>query len=140
MEITINYSAVFACGVLAMALGALWYGPLFGRKWMEILGVNPKDIEKCKEMQKESAPLYAVQFGLVLLQLYVLAHYIAGWEDASGIENALWIWLAFVMPTIAGSSMWTNDSTKVKWERFLIQSGYQLVCFVAFGFILSVWR
>lgn len=140
MEITINYLAVLTCGALAMALGALWYGPLFGKKWMEILGVDPKDVEKCKKMQKESAPLYGVQFGLVLLQLYVLAHYIAGWEDASGIENALWIWFAFVMPTIAGSSMWTNDSTKVKWERFLIQSGYQLVSFVMFGIILGLWK
>lgn len=57
---TINYWAVLACGVISMVAGAIWYGPLFGRKWMEIIGANPDDIEARKKMQKSAGPLYLV--------------------------------------------------------------------------------
>ncbi|MBI5422422.1 DUF1761 domain-containing protein [Candidatus Peregrinibacteria bacterium] len=137
---TINTYAVLACSVLAMALGGVWYGPLFGKTWMKIVGVKPSDIAARKEMQKGVGKLYVTQFLLTLFQVYVLAYYIEGWKDASGIENALWIWAAFIMPTVAGSAMWNNDSTKVSWARFLIQGGYQLILFVSFGLILGYWK
>ncbi len=136
----INYWAVLVCGVLAMALGAIWYGPLFGRKWLQIVGATAHDEAQRKQMQREAAPLYIIQFLLVLFQAWVLAYYIVGWKDASGVENALLIWAAFIIPTLAGTSMWNNDPTKVKWVRFLIQGGYQLVIFVAFGLVLGLWR
>lgn len=135
--IAINYFAVLVCGVLAMVLGYVWYGPLFGKKWMEIVGVNAKDKAAREAMQKEAGPLYAVQFVLALLQAYILAHFIAGWQDASGTTVALWIWLGFVMPTVAAGAMWNNDSKKVKWARFWIQAGYNVVLFIIFGFILK---
>ena len=90
-------------------------------------------------MQKSAGPLYAIQFVLTLLQVYVFAHYVKGWDDVSGLTNAFWIWLAFIMPTIAGSAMWTNDKPSVVKARFLIQSGYQLVIFMLFGLILGAW-
>lgn len=136
----INYLAILACGVLAMIVGAVWYGPLFGKKWLEIVGADVSDLEARKKMQKEAGKLYVVQFLLVLFQVWVLAYYIEGWEETTGLVNALWIWVAFVMPTVAGSAMWNNDSAKVAWSRFFIQSGYQLVVFVIFGLVLEFWR
>jgi len=136
----VNYWAVLVCGVVAMVLGGIWYGPLFGKAWMRIIKAGPMDVAQRKEMQKRVMPLYLVQFVLVLFQAYVLAHYIAGWEEAGGVQNALWVWAAFVMPTVAASAMWNNDSAKVSWARFLIQAGYNLVLFVIFGFILRMWR
>lgn len=138
--VVINYWAVLVCGVLSMVLGAVWYGPLFGKKWMEIVGVSEEDLARRKEMQKAAGPLYLVQFALTLFQVLVLAHLIADTQRASGLERAVWIWAAFVIPTLAGSSMWTNEATRVKWARFLIQGGYQLVIFVVFGLVISVWH
>jgi hypothetical protein len=136
----INYWAVLACAVVSMVIGAIWYGPLFGRKWMAINGANPDDIARRKEMQKAAGPLYGVQLLLSLLQLYVLATLIV-WTGAE--TRAVWFaffqWLGFVMPTVAGLSMWTAQPAKVKWATFLISSGYQLVSFIVFGFILGHW-
>lgn len=137
---TINYLAVLVCGVLAMVLGFVWYGPLFGKKWLQVIGATELDLQKRKEMQKRAMPLYAVTFVLALFQAYVLAHYIQGWQDASGVENAIWIWAAFIMPTVAGASMWNNDSATVSWTRFLLQAGYNLVLFSVFGLVLGMWR
>ena len=139
----INYWAVLLCGVLSMVIGAIWYGPLFGRKWMEIVGANPDDIEARKKMQKSAGPLYVVQFLLTLFQVWVLDYVIlaaGAWQVNSGIIISLWVWAAFVMPIIAGTAMWNNDSAKISWARFQHQAGYQLVIFVMFGSILSLWR
>lgn len=136
----INYYAVLACGVFSMILGSIWYGPLFGKKWMMTMGIDPNDEAKKQEMKKKAGPLYATQFVLTLFQAYVLAFYIAGWQDASGVENALWIWAAFVTPTIAGGLMWTTMPKSHKWSLFLIGAGYQLVLFIGFGLILGLWK
>lgn len=136
----INYWAVLVCAVASMVVGSIWYGPMFGKKWMQICGADAQDMEARKKMQKEAGPLYLVQFLLTLFQVWVLAYYIEGWKEASGLENSLWIWAAFIMPMIAGCSMWTADKGKVKWARFLIQSGYQLVMFIIFGLILGLWK
>ena len=136
----VNYWAVLVCGILSMVVGSLWYGPVFGKKWLEIIGVANCDEEMRKKMQKDMVPLYGVQFLLTLLQVYILSHFVDGWTDASGIETALFVWLGFIMPTVAGASMWTNESNRVKWQRFGIQAGYQLVMCIIFGYILGVWQ
>lgn len=135
----INYLAVLVCAALSMVIGAVWYGPLFGKKWTEIVGANPDDLAARKEMQKRAMPLYAIQFLITLFQVTILAFYIKGWQEASGLVNALWIWAAFILPTIAAGAMWNNDSAKISWARFLIQGGYQLIVFALFGLILGMW-
>ena len=136
----INYWAILVVAVLAMVIGAIWYGPLFGKAWLKVIGATELDVEKRKEMQRRAMPLYLTQFVLVLFQMWVLAYYIAGWKEATGLANGLWIWAAFIMPTIAGTAMWNNDSAKISWARFLIQSGYQLVVFVMAGLVIGMWK
>jgi hypothetical protein len=140
MEITINYWAIIVGAVAAMVVGSIWYGPLFGKAWTRIIGATDMDLQKRKEMQKKAMPLYLVQFVLTVFQVLVLAHLIADTQIVSGLERALWIWAAFVVPTIAGTAMWNNNSAKTKWAQFLIQSGYQLVMFIIFGLLLMYWK
>lgn len=136
----INYLAVILLAVVSMIIGYIWYGPLFGKKWMEVVGATSLDMEKRKEMQKKAGPLYLIQFVLVLFQVLVLAHLIADTTKVSGLERSLWIWAAFIIPTLAAGSMWNNDSSRVAWSRFLIQGGYQLILFIIFGFVLAMWK
>ncbi len=135
-----NIGLILGGAIVSMVVGSIWYGPLFGKKWMEICGVSAMDEEKRKQMQKEATPLYIVQFVLSLLQLYILVNLITwgGWTVQS-IGVAFFLWLGFVMPTVAGSAMWNNDSRNVKWARFLIQAGYQLVMFLLYGWMIATW-
>lgn len=135
-----HYALILAGGVISMIVGSIWYGPLFGKKWMEICGVSAIDEEKRKQMQKEAMPLYIIQFILSLLQIYILLNLVSWFGGfAKTVWVAFFMWLGFVMPTIAGSAMWNNNPKKVKWARFLIQSGYQLVMFLIFGFMIQMW-
>lgn len=137
---TINYWAVLVCAVFAMFWGYVWYGPIFKKKWLEVIKANEADLAARSTMEKGIWKLYLTQFLLAFFQIWVLAYFIGGWTEVSGVVNALWIWAAFVMPTIAGTAMWNNDSAKISWTRFLIQSGYQLICFAVFGLILGMWK
>ncbi len=135
-----SYIIILGGAIVSMIVGGIWYGPLFGKKWIEICGVTEMDIEKRKQMQKEAMPLYLTQFLLTILQLFVLVNQMTwgGWT-AQAIGVSFFYWLGFIMPTIAGSAMWNNDPSKVKWARFLIQSGYQLVMFLIFGLMIQMW-
>lgn len=135
----LNYPIVLVGAILGMAVGVLWYGPLFGKLWLSVVGATADDLEKRKEMQRRALPLYVVQFLLTILQLVILLRFVKGWEEADGVTIAFTIWLAFVMPTLAGSAMWNNNSAKVKWTMFLLQAGYQLVMFIIFGWLLGEW-
>ena len=135
----IHFLPIILCAVLAMVVGSVWYGPLFGHLWMHITGTAHMDAHKRKEMQKKMGPLYLAQFALAFFQIYILAH-LTGYTAVSGIVSGVLVWAGFVLPTVAGSCMWNNDSKKVAWQRFAIQAGYQLVCFILFGFILGVWH
>ena len=138
--LTVNYWAIASGAILAMIIGAIWYGPLFGNKWMEIVGISSTDEAARKKMQKSAGPLYAVQFVLTIFQVLVLAHLVADTKNAGVLERTLWIWAAFVIPTLAGAVMWTNETRRLTWSRFLIQGGYQLVIFIVFGLLLQFWK
>ena len=127
------------CGVLSLAVGAVWYGPIFGKVWMKIIGVSAHDTEARKNLEKSAGPLYAVQFLLTIFQVYVLAYLIAAWPGTDGVKLALFIWAGFVLPIVAGGVMWNNDSAHKAWARFMIQAGYQLLMFVVYGYVLTVW-
>jgi hypothetical protein len=62
----VNYWAIASGAVLSMIISPIWYGHLFGKKCMGIVGVNPADLEARKKMQKSAGPLYAVQLSSLL--------------------------------------------------------------------------
>ncbi len=135
-----NYVLILGAGVVSMIVGSIWYGPLFGKKWMEAIGAGACTEEERKKMQKEAMPLYLVQFVLSLVQLYVLSGLLTygGWVPQS-IWVSVFLWLGFVMPTIAGGAMWNDKPTSTKWALFLIPAGFQLVLAIIFGWMFMMW-
>jgi hypothetical protein len=138
----INLLIVLVCGVVAMVIGALWHGPIFGKafmwanNWPDWEGYSKEEQQK---KQKEMMPMYGVQFLFSLLQIYILAHFLKGWSDASPYEVAVWLWLGFMVPVVAGNAIWNINSGKQRLTLFGVVAGYQLVSMLAFAFILSHW-
>ena len=138
---TINYLAVFVCAVLSLVIGGIWYGPIFGKKWMKFYGKVDATPEEMQKMMKEARPLYFVQFVISFFQLYVLAWFIGVLSGiSSGVHTAFGIYVGFILTIIIGSALWIGDSYKVMREKVLIQAGYQLVFFLLAGYILSIWK
>ena len=135
----INYWAVLVCGVVSMVIGFVWYGPLFGKAWLQIMGAESMTSEQKEMMRKNMWGMYLIQFILSLITVGVLAVHIASWSDisASAIGIAVCTWFGFVMTTTAGAALWSGKPKRLAWKMFFISAGAQLVSFVVFGFVLQ---
>ena len=68
----VSLLATLVATVLGFALGALWYGPLFGQRWMEALGVTGEQIRQ----GFSPAKTYGATFALGLIAAYVFGLYL----------------------------------------------------------------
>lgn len=62
-----NFLAIAAAALIPMVLGALYYGPIFGKQWAESTGKTLKELEPNN---------MAVTYGLALLVAFILAFYL----------------------------------------------------------------
>jgi hypothetical protein len=138
--VPINYLAVLVSAVAAMGLGYLWYGPLFGKHWVQLMGWNRDDMET--KMKSGAGPQYLIQAVGALVMAYALAHsiifagaYLHQSGLVAGLQGAIWSWLGFVAPVTLGSVLWDGKP----WKLWAINSGYFLVTLIVMGLILGYW-
>ena len=135
----VNLWSVLAAAVSSMILGFLWYSPsLFAKPWTLAMGYDPNDIAKMEEMRKGAGKLYGITFITSLLSAFVLAKII----DVTTVTSALYgmkigfaVWLGFVTTVQLTSTLFKKRPIKL----YLIDTGYQLVCYLAMGAILAKW-
>ncbi|HLB90147.1 MAG TPA: DUF1761 domain-containing protein, partial [Terriglobales bacterium] len=135
----VNLWSVLVAAVATMVVGFLWYSPLlFARPWMVAMGYDPEDKAKLEEMRKSAGKSYAIAFVASLVAAFVLGKII----DVTTVDTALYgmkigfaVWLGFVTTVQLTAKLFGNQPTKL----YLINTGYQLVCYLAMGAILAVW-
>ncbi len=134
--VDINYLAVLVSSVASMAIGFAWYSTgAFGKKWMNMVGLSQKDLEKQK---KDMGPKYGLVFLGSLVMAYVLSHFVdftLATTIAEGMQAGFWAWLGFV--ATVGLSTFVFEGKPFK--LYLINNGYQLVSLLVMGAILAVW-
>jgi hypothetical protein len=135
----VNLWAVLGAAVATMVIGFLWYSPLlFAKPWMVAMGYDPQDKAKIAEMQKSAGPLYGISFLASLLAAFVLGKIIYNLTiDTAlyGMKVGFAVWLGFVMTVQLTDKLFGKRPMKL----FLINTGYQLVCYLAMGAILGKW-
>ena len=138
----INYWAVLLCAIVGIVIGSLWYGPLFGKQWMRIVGIKKPD-EITPAIKRMMIKSYTITAVTTFIMAYVLAHVLYYSTSVSrmtgvdaGVQAALWSWIGFVVPATLGSVLWEDRP----WKYWFITAGYYLVTLVVMGVILSVWR
>lgn len=134
----INYWAVFVASLIPMVTGALWYGPLFGQKWMDLVGKTEEELRAGFNPIKS----YGVTWVFALIMALVLAHVAGAWYDAyqvegglAGIQTGFWIWLGFVL-TIGWQRVAFEDTHLMLWA---LNSLYNLITLMAMGALISAW-
>ena len=136
----VNLWAVLVAALATMVLGFLWYSPvLFARPWMVLMGYDPNDKAKMAEMQKSAGPSYALSFVASILSAMVLGKIIVIATVNSplyGMKIGLAVWLGFVTTVQLTNALFSRQPAKL----YAINTGYQLVCFLAMGAILGAWR
>jgi hypothetical protein len=137
----INYLAVLVAGIANMVVGYIWYGPLFGKMWMEGRGMDPNNRGGMGQGQS-MAGLYIQQFIAALIMAYVFAHVFTGMNIAldraidlwAGIQTGFFLWLGFALPIKYADSLWSAK----KFKYVAIDLGYWLVVLVVMGIVLSL--
>ena len=136
----VNIWAVLVCAIATMVVGFLWYSPaLFANPWMVLMGYDPNDKAKIAEMQKSAGPSYAMSMVASLLSAFVLGKIIAVSGETTAIDGlkiGLVVWLGFVTTVQFTNALFSRQRNKL----YMINTGYQLVCYVAMGAILGAWR
>src|SRR6478736_5264336 len=136
----VNLLAVLASAVATMVLGFLWYSPvLFANSWMRLMGYDPNDKEKIAEMQKSAGSSYFMSLIASILTAFVLGKLIAvsGFSTAiDGLKIGLVVWLGFVTTVQFTNALFSRQRNRL----YMINTGYQLICYVAMGAILGAWR
>lgn len=135
----VNLLSVLVAAIATMVLGFLWYSPLlFARPWMVLMGYDPNDKAKLEEMRKSAGKTYAISSLASLASAFVLAKII----DVASVNSALYgmkygfaIWLGFVTTVQLTGALFGRQPFKL----YLINTGYQLVCYLAMGAILAKW-
>lgn len=139
-QVPVNYFAVLLCGIANMAIGFLWYGPIFGKQWMALVGLTPEKMAKSK---KEMPKKYTLMFLTSLLTAYVLFHFI--WYAAPGsytlfiaIKTALWGWIGFVIPVNVSKFLFTPDRKPIR--LLFIETGYYFAALIVMSSIFYFVR
>ena len=130
--------AIAVAAVAQFIIGAVWYMPIFGKKWGEIHGFDAVSPEEQKVMQKKMMPLLVVQFLVTVVTTVVLAIFITYLPaDWNVYALAGFFWLGFVVPTQVSAVLF--GGTKPEWVvvKTLIMAGGSLLCLEVAAIILK---
>lgn len=137
MDVMINYWAVLLAALSSMVVGTIWYGPLLGKQWMKLSGV-----EKVPENKRMAmGPYLGSLFIMALLMAYVIAHvaFVANsffnnsfLQDT--LSTAFWLWLGIAFTrTVSIDFSESRPHTLI-----LINVGNQLVTMLIMGLIIGL--
>ncbi len=138
MDVPVNYVSIVIAAVVNMILGFVWYGPLFGKQWISMMGWSKSDMDAAKK--KGMAKSYAIMALGSLVMAFVLAHaliFASTYMNISGVSVGLstgfWNWLGFVVPVTLSSVLWDGKP----WKLWFLNAGYYLAALLLMGSILA---
>ena len=130
--IYMNYWSVLVAAVAAHFVGWLWYGLLFGKKWIELRGPAG---EGAKKSMSAKAWGFVSTFVLAWGLAYVLGASGIIFDLTGAMVMAFIIWLAFVATTLAHGWLWEGKSGKF----FVFKLAHQLVSILVMALVLVLW-
>ncbi|GLR17624.1 DUF1761 domain-containing protein [Portibacter lacus] len=142
-----NILAILVAAIVPNIIGALYYGPLFGKTWLESFGMTAEDMKGRNE---------ALIYGGALLCSFVIAFFLfffmsMGHRDVleggevvinsfatfkHGAFHGFMMFFGLVMPVIIALALFH----KTKLKNVLLNIGFWALCFAVMGGILDVWR
>jgi hypothetical protein len=142
-EAAVNYWAVLVSALVFFAIGAVWYGPVFGKAWRDAMGMKEEDLEAQKaevNMVKSFGLMFLGSIIMTLTLAHLLGYMAFVFPDASAISNGLtsgfWVWFGFILAYLLTAPAFENRP----WSYVFINGGYWLVGTLVSGVILGLWR
>jgi hypothetical protein len=128
---SINWIAAVVGVIASNALGFLWYGPLFGKRWMAMIGKTEDEIEA-------SSTMYLVTVVSSALTMIVLALVVDAFGAGSFVDGLIIGAVANIGISATSTFVYTTfEGPPIGvWGLFVI---YQLLIFAIMGGVFAVW-
>ena len=130
-----NLLAVFVAAFFPMIIGALWYGPFFGNKWMELIGTTEEVIRASFNPLKSYGGSFVASLVMAFILALILQH-----TQAEGLLSGMGYgglcWLGFIL-TFGWQAVAFEDK---KLSLYGLSMAYNLVTLLAMGALLGAWQ
>lgn len=124
-----NYFVLAGAVIASFIFGSLWYGPIFGKMWSDLVG----------RKQETSAPEPWVIIGTLIgtiFTTFVLAYFQDIYKPYCSYGAAFFIWLGFYLPVLFGAVAWEGKP----WNLLFLNGAYYFLNLQLISAILSFWR
>ena len=129
----LNYLAILVAGIVPMIVGALWYGPLFGKRWLALMETTEEAIAENFNPLKT----YGVSFLCAIVSAFGLAVLLAGFSGPlHGLHAALVATVAFVIPVTHQSVAFEQRKSGLAF----LNIAYNFVALLGQAILLSLWK
>ncbi len=142
-----NWPAIIVAALIPMILGAIYYGPLFGKTWRDSLGKTEDELKPNNAALAYGGALIcaflvstSLNFIIQLVhkdinsagELFVNTNSTFG----HGALHGAILGLTFVGPVIISLSIFH----KMNWKTVVLNVAFWSACFAIMGGILDVWK
>jgi hypothetical protein len=144
-HLILNWWAILVSMIACFAFGGLWYGPIVGKTWAGLMGMD------CTQKPAPAVMRRAMIIQVVglFLTTYVMAHSGQVWrpsvwglgEDQGpnfmwGFMSGVFTWLGFYVPLQMNKVAWEGRP----WKLFCINTTHDFINLQIIAQILAHWR
>lgn len=135
MNVEVNWLAIVLATVASMVVGALWYGPLFGKEWRSLAKLGAK--------YEPTPQALGIAFVTALFMAYVLAHvtflsnrYFGNSWMMDALMTGFWMWAGF-----QATRMVMRDAFEGRRKKLtLINTGNDLATIMAMALVIGLMK
>lgn len=128
---SLNWLAIFVAALSSFLIGGVWYGPIFGKAWMQENKLTEDQLK-----QRNMGMVFGLSFLLALFAAFNLAMFIGPEADMMfGTMAGFLAGLGWVATMVGIHYLFEMKSFKL----FFINAGYSTVALTVMGLILGVW-
>ena len=127
----INWLSVVLAAVSSFLVGGIWYGPLFGKAWMDAFGFSEEELAQRNMPLVFGGALALALIASANLEMFIGAEAGVAFGFAAGFAASLG-WVAAFLGILF---LFEKRSLKA----FLIDGGYCTVALSLMGIILGAW-
>lgn len=129
----LNWLAIVVCTVFSMVLGFIWYGPMFDKSWMKLVGLKREEIDPKDSMKGHLISIIGSFIASMAMAIIVKW---MGYGLVNGLLAGAFFSFAFIVTAYFSGDAYEKRPVSLT----LINAGYRLVYFVVIGAILGIWK
>jgi hypothetical protein len=114
-----------------MVLGFLWYGPLFGKTWLRLIGKRADEIE--------SDPMDFVKTAVAALVTMLFLNLVVASFGADSFVNGLILGTLVFLGFGATQTFVYTTFEGPKESVWLLFNAYQIIVFAVMGGVFAIW-